>query len=547
MLLQLTSAAVQTFCASALLLSAPTEQASILRLVPADSFAVAYCEDFAALRARAERNDWYRLLSSEHGEPLLNDFAREFRSETDTDMLELLAVGKQLHGESAMFLTRQVAGFVTTPPPDRAALVEAMRAWLPESGPDALPRQLELAGARVEMVAWRDSDAYGWTARKGHFAAFVDHPNALGLFSGDDAEALAATISASLAGAEQLAPVVLAFERSRAGQPRCHGIEVFVDFTPFVADYERELAKDWAGVLPDPTGMLGLGEDFWMSVASDVHPGTRIDCTARLNIPAGSLAASLADSFEPLPAGLATQLPRGLAQLHAVRFNLNLFYSRLRGALEEKHGPDSLETLDSLAGLDRDADGGDKLADFFAQLDGTFAVFQLLNDDHDILDFEDFGFLASLVDGPVFRAALERLVGQGTIDSLIPTATLEETEVYLTGEGEDDFGFAILPRLLLIGFRDTLARNLRAVNGVPDSNMLDGSALQAAFDANLGCCSISIQDLSTLEAAATKRMGSTYRLPADEEQEVGRNPFESILIYTSRRTPDGFRFELHTQ
>lgn len=547
MFLQLTSAAVQTFLASALVLSAPIESNSVLRYVPVDSFAVAHCEDFAALRSRAERNDWYRMLSSEHGEPLLDEFAREFRSETDTDMLELLSVGRQLHGESAMFLTRQVAGFVTTPPPDRAALIAAMRAWLPESGPDALPRQLELAGARVEIVAWRDADAYGWTARKGHFAAFVDHPNVLGLFSGDDAEALAATIGASLAGTEPHAPVVRAFEAARADQPRCHGIEVFVDFTPFVADYEHELARDWAGMLPDPTGMLGLEKDFWLSIATDVNPGTRIDCSARMNIPAGTLAASLADSFGPLPAELPTQLPGGLAQLHALRFDLKHFYGRLRSALEEKHGPDSLETLDSLAGIDDEEDDGDRLADFLGQLDGTFAVFQLLNDTHDILDFEDFGLLASLVDGDRFRTALEKLVGEGAIDSLIPSATLEETDVYLTGEGDDDFGFAILPRSLLIGFRDTLARNLRAVNGVPDANMLDGSALHAAYDANLGCCSISIQDLSTLEAAATKRMGAPYRLPADEGQEVGRNPFDSLLIYTSRRTPDGFRFELHTQ
>ena len=50
-----------------------------------------------ALRSRAERNDWYRLLASDHGEPLLSEFAREFRSETDTDMLELLADGGLLY------------------------------------------------------------------------------------------------------------------------------------------------------------------------------------------------------------------------------------------------------------------------------------------------------------------------------------------------------------------------------------------------------------------------------------------------------------------
>lgn len=338
-----------------------------------------------------------------------------------------------------------------------------------------------------------------------------------------------------------------AFERSRSGQPRCHGIEVFVDLTPFVPDYERELAADWAGVLPDPTGLLGLDQDFWLAVASDVHPGTRVDCTARLHIPRETLAASLADTFEPLPAALAGQLPNGLAQLHALRWNLKQFYTRLRGALLERHGAESLETLDALVGIDPSDDGSDKLADFLAQLDGTFAVFQLLHDSHDVLDFDDIGLFASLVDGAAFRSALDRLVGERTVETLIPSSTLEDTEVYLTGAGDDDFGFAILPRALLIGFRDVLARNLRAVNGVPGANLLDGSEVQAAFDANLGCCSISIEDLSTLEAEAVRRMGSAYRLPPEEGQEVGRNPFDSLLVFTSRRTAEGFRFELHTQ
>ena len=42
-------------------------------------------------------------------------------------------------------------------------------------------------------------------------------------------------------------------------------------------------------------------------------------------------------------------------------------------------------------------------------------------------------------------------------------------------------------------------------------------------------------------------MGSAYRLPPEEGQEVGRNPFDSLLVFTSRRTAEGFRFELHTQ
>jgi hypothetical protein len=549
MFYQATSAACAALCTTLTALSAPAPDAQLLALVPDDSFALAHCDDFAALRSRAERNDWYRLLASEHGAPLLAEFAREFQTGTDTDMLELLAVGRELRGESALFLTRQVAGFVTTPPPDRAALLNNMREWLPDAAEGAPARSLEIAGAQVEIVAWRDNDAYGWTARKGHFAALVDHPDVLGLYSGDDAEVLAQTIAISLGryGSPDRAPLVTKFEASRAGQPRCNGIEVFVDFTPFVPEYERELAEDWTGVLPDPSGLLGLGDDLWLRVATDVFPGMRIDCNAHLNIPRDSLAASLADTFEPLPSGLLGQLPRGITQLHSLRWDLKEFYGRLRAALEEKHGADSLETLDQLAGIDDSEDGTDKLADFFGQLDGTFALYHLPGEAQDFFDFEDLGFLVSLEDGAAFRMALDRLIGGETLDSLIPTSTLEETEVYLTGDGADDFGFAILPKLLLIGFRETLARNLRAVNGVPDASQFDGSALQAAFDSNLGCCSISIQDMASLEASANGVMGGAYRLPPEEGQDVGRNPFECLLICTSLRVADGFRFELRTQ
>lgn len=40
---------------------------SLLGTVPDDAYVLVHCRDFAALRARVESNDWYRMLRSEHG------------------------------------------------------------------------------------------------------------------------------------------------------------------------------------------------------------------------------------------------------------------------------------------------------------------------------------------------------------------------------------------------------------------------------------------------------------------------------------------------
>lgn len=549
MLVQLTSTALTVFHSSFALSFGSASPESILSLVPDDSVAIAHCEDAAALRSRAEYNEWYRLLASKDGAPLLDGLAREFRSGTDTDLHELLAVAKHLTGECALFVTPQVVGFVTVPPPDRAALIASMRDWLPDPAADAVSKPLRIGGAQVEMIAWRAEDNYGWTARKGHFAALVDHPNVLGLFSGDDIEVLSSTIAASLAGQgdEHRAPVVSELDSARAGEPRCHGVELFADLTPFVGGLERDLAESWAGTLPDPTGMLGLDQDFWLHVASDVYSGTRIDCNARLNIPQGTLAASLADTFEPLPSGLPAQLPRGVTQLHALRWNLTQFYTRIRTAIEERHGADSLESLDALIWRETDDEEFDMLADLLSQFEGTFAVFELPTGRRDTFDFEDFNFLASLRDGAAFRIALDRLIGIRTLDDVLEPTLLEETEVFMSGGGDDDFGLALLPKLMLIGFKGNLIRSLRAVNGVADASLLDGSAMHAAFDQQPGCCAISIQALSAFEPAATQLMGSTYRIAPVEGEETGRSPFDSLLMHTIRRTPSGLRFELQAQ
>ena len=84
---------------SVLLLSlvhpAPLE-GSLLGAVPEGAYALAHCRDFAGLRARAQSNDWYRLLGSPQGEPFLRDVLGEVGRGTHSDTDQLLALAQRM-------------------------------------------------------------------------------------------------------------------------------------------------------------------------------------------------------------------------------------------------------------------------------------------------------------------------------------------------------------------------------------------------------------------------------------------------------------------
>ena len=107
---------------------APTAaETALLAAVPEDAYVLVHCRDIAGLHARAEQNDWFRLLGSSHGEPMLEELAHEFRRELHSDMDELLAMAEELGGEAVFFDTGAAAGFLTEPPSNRGVLAGLMR------------------------------------------------------------------------------------------------------------------------------------------------------------------------------------------------------------------------------------------------------------------------------------------------------------------------------------------------------------------------------------------------------------------------------------
>ena len=268
------------------------------------------------------------LLGSPHGEPLLAGLAHDFRRATHGDLDDLLELADALEGEAVFFDTGTVAGFVTDPPADRAHLVGLVRAWLPR-GDEAARRTLELAGGKVELVAWPD-EIDGWTGRAGHFAAFVDHPRAIGIYSGDDYDAVVAAVTEGFTalGAKSEAPLVSSYRGEGGGQSG--GVEVFVDFTPLFEQARKAFEAAADGRMPEPTRLLGLEAGTWLHASFDVAPGTRVDCRAKLGLPEDSLSAKLADTFQPLPHTLPADLPGGTWGVWALNWDLKQFYRKAR-------------------------------------------------------------------------------------------------------------------------------------------------------------------------------------------------------------------------
>jgi hypothetical protein len=539
---------------------------SLLATVPEDAYVLVHCRDFGALRARAERNDWYRLLNSSHGEPLLSEFLRDFQYETHSEMDPLLAMADELAGEAVFFDTGAVAGFVAEPPANREVLAGLMREWVPEGDP-ALRRTLELSGARVEVVAWPDalSEFGGWTGRAGHFAAFVDHPRALAIYSGDNSAAVVAALTEGLdnlggGGSESVAPLVAAY--LDAGGDTSGGVELFVDFTPFVDAAEAELKRAVEGLLPDPSDLLGLEGGTWLHASADVFPGTRIDCSARLHLPPDSLASQLADTFRPLPRTLPADLPSGVWGLWALNWNLEDFYKRARAAYEEAERGEGLATIDGGRQAAQGMSGVDPLEDVIYQLAGDFAFYLVYPPVRDSVEgaaedpgHTDFGellqlgFQMGLVEGNTLMEAFERIVGISGGEDAVELVEIAGADAYVVND-EDDFdgGVAFLPRTMTFALaRGVLESSLQALTRVDGASLSVDSSVRAALDENAGVCFLACADMTPVRLYFLPDMEDDLRLPPLEEGQPARNPFDSQIISTARRTPDGFEFRVHTR
>jgi RNA polymerase sigma factor (sigma-70 family) len=536
------------------------EDGLLLSAVPDDAYALLHSLDPRALRERAERNDWVQALASPDGEPALVALAHEYERTTGTDFDGLVAIATELEGEALLFFTGQVAGFLTVPPRDRATLATVLDGWLTEE-----PRRaVEVAGGRVQLGTWPqvaptaptapvepESETEGETGdeaaapapRNGPFLASLDHPLVLGLFSGESEEAVIAALTESLGrlGGDRRAPVVEGFLAAGGGEPR--GVEAYVDFTPFVSLAERRLREAVEGVLPDPTGILGLEEGTWLYATADAAPGVLLDVDAELRIPEGTLAAELADCFEPLPRTLPADLARGTWATWALHFDLARFYATARAGLEPLQ-EDGLLVVDQALMAAEAISGVDPVEDLIDQLSGWMAWSLLLDANGEAQPVSrGFGFLAGILDREAFRAPLQAVLRMGELETE-PTSLggLEGVEAYLPGEPDfaDGFGIALLPvHLLVVPTMDTMLRTVHSLQRADDAGMAWGSELQGAFDENAGASAFVFMELSHLRAFELMEGG----IPEVEEND----PLESSLTMGAWRTASGLELRARTR
>ena len=334
-----------------------------------------------------------------------------------------------------------------------------------------------------------------------------------------------------------------------AGGGTTGGVEAYVDFTPFVVEAETALREAIAGLLPDPTGLLGLDRGTWLFATADVHPGTHVEVNARLHVPEGTLAARLADSFEPLPLTLPPDVPRGTRILYALDWNLSRFYATARAGFEQAEGGDLMVVDQGLAAAEA-MSGVDPVEDVIDQLAGLFAVYHVVGEGESPATVEEgLGLLVGLVDGQRFLEAFEAALGAGQLD--VDPVELEGAETYLLGpdglwsgdadqlQGVDG-GLSVLPTRLLASLsRRTLVRGLRALGRVEGAGLEWGSGLQAALDQNAGACAFAFAELSHLRALADW----DEQIPSFEKDD----PFDSEIVFAAERVADGFEARLYAR
>jgi len=521
----------------------------LLSIVPDEAYVIVHAPDAARLRTTAERNDWMRLLRSEHGRDPLDELVGAFESFTRTSFDATLPVAEELTGEVVFFDTEAVAGFATTPPVDPTALRARMRAWLP--GDVAGRRTVDVAGATLELVAWPDetADAPG---RSGHYAAFLEHARAFALYSGDDAAVVMDAAKRAALGLEagHRAPLV---ERYVEAGAACGGdLGVFVDFDPFVADAEDALRRAYDGGLPAATGFLGLEQGTSLHAHVDVHAGTGLEARGRLALPPGTLIAELADTFQPLPRTLPADLPAGLWALHALRWDVRAFYARARRAYEEGERAEALATVDAGRDTARGLAGVDPVDDVLNRLTGTFALYSVEPagtgklDDMDLV--RSLGYDVGLVDGAAFLTAFEEFLGTSGLQSALVFEDLAGADAWVLREAAEgiDGGLAFLDHFVVAApTRAVLERAVRALLREPEASLSNGGRMQAVLDEHAGACFVGCLELTPLKRFLP--LDEELRLPPVNEGEPPRDPFAAQLIGIVRRTPAGLDFELKTR
>ncbi len=520
------------------------QESALLAALPDTAFALVYCADPGAVRERAQRNDWIGLLGSDEGQPMYADMEESLTPVLGGTMRTPLDVALELRGESLFFAARDVSGLLTVPPPARETLLAAMHAWLAERAAGASLKSVDVLGGRVELFTPAED------AGPARLAALLDHPRALGLFAADSEEALLLALRDALTSLErgEARGLARAFETARAA----HGslaVECYVDFSPFVAEAEAELANAGKDLDVDPTGLLGLEKGTSLYLTLDMDAGDRVDLRGSLAIPPETLAASLADTFQPLPSGLAAMLPKNTWGAIALGWNYMAMIDRARAALDAAGQTGAGKMLDqSLEGAQA-ATGLDVEEKLLRQLTGTFLFFMGAPDEGQQDPPFSLGVQASIADANAFEDAFETVVGMTLGEDATELVQVEGQDAYLW----DTVGMSILPRSFLVCLgKPFFTDSIKALTGEVHSSMASGTRLEAAVAENQGASFFMCFELSSFRdlffGAELRGSDETpATAPTAETPSKAPNPFDCQLVASARRTKSGFDLRVTTR
>ncbi len=545
--------------ACALWVQAPaTAQSRLLEQVPADAHTVAHLQDATVILEQVKRNDVYRLLGDEAGEPLY-DQLRGMSADGFDDMINL---GQVLAGEAVLFSAKQGTGLMVEPRGDRVALMAALRSFTdtPPAGEGMAVQQL--GEHQIESSVPLDLDpASGARGREAievsgasptPVKVMISGPRILAALQGDKAsvQAWAAALCSDMPQ-PALAPLARKLRSARALHGPAGQLEVFADLSFFQAEAAEALKAAGEGMLIDPSRLIGLDENAYLYGSFALPAGMNIDLRLHLQITPGTLLAKLADTMRPLPSDLLGRIPAEVTGLHVMNWDFNRCYAQLLEALREDSQERGADQIDQVVAAGSALAGSELEEEFFGQFTGVFGLFfmpplealSLADMQESLLGvFLHMGIFARVRDADAIMEVVDAMLGAvranlaGSADERgFEVMSLEEAAPY---DGGLAFG---ANHFLATVTRRVMDASLTTFGGETERSLLAGSKLRSIFDGQQGAAAIS-----------AFRLGMLRELLREEERGVElpegmEGLYDTYVVSTVRRVRTGFDLRVQLQ
>jgi len=545
--------------ALALVAQAPgAAQSKLLDQVPAEAHTVLHLQDATVVLEQIQRNDVYRLLGTEAGEPLYH----QLRSMSVEDFDDMINLGQVLAGEAVFFKAKQGVGFMVEPRGDRVPLMAALRQFTstPPAGEGMTLQQL--GGCEVESSVPLDLEpASGPRGREAIEVAgassdpvrvMISGPRILAAIYGDKASVRAWTM-ALCGGAPQadIAPLASKLRSARALHGPAGQMEAFTDLTFFREEAAEALRAAGEGMSIDPSRLIGLDENAYLYGTFALPAGMDIDIRLHLQITPGSLLARLADSMRPLPPDLLGRIPAEVTGLHCMNWDFNGCYALILKALREDDQERGADQIDQVVAAGSALAGSELEQEFFGQFTGVFGMFFMPPMDAlspaDVQDdllgvFLHMGLFAKVMDADAIMEVVDAMLGAVRMDLDFGADKRGFEEMRLKGVEPYDGGLAFgANHFLATVTRRVMDASLATFGGETARSLLSGAKLQAIFDSQQGAAAVS-----------AFRLGMLRELIREEERGVKlpegmEGLYDTYMVSTLRRVRDGFDLRVQLQ